>query len=126
MGYIIEIQKIINSSHKSIPYITRYMTKYIHVGYMNVLFKNTDDCISYFDNNNSSTISFDKWSTNTYNDKDKQILRYRIRDYNNEELLIPPFNNIDIPNTKVVYNIDGTVSTSNISYYNHNRFSFLL
>jgi hypothetical protein len=108
MKYIIEIQKLIRNKHNNV-------NKYIHYGYMNILFKNPTHCMEYFNQYNYCKLPLVDWTRNlSYNGN---VLRYVMRDYHNEILTVDPFNMYDIPNKKILYFENGDIKHIGIKTY---------
>jgi hypothetical protein len=88
MPYILEVQKFNPTDHLSHPECNG---KSIHVGYMNIVFKTKQQASSYYDMYNPTLRPLNAhhtyrsdWSHDTY-------LVYVVREYGDEYLSIPPF-----------------------------------
>lgn len=88
MPYILEVQKFNPTGHLL---QSEWNGKSTHVGYMNKVFKTKNQACEYYDNNNNTMRLLN--SHNTYRsdwNRDTHLL-YVVREYGDEYLSIPPF-----------------------------------
>jgi hypothetical protein len=88
MLYILEVQKFNPSGHLL---QSEWNCKSTHVGYMNIVFKTKNQACEYYDNHNNTMRPLNSY--NTYRsdwNRDTHLL-YVVREYGDEYLSIPPF-----------------------------------
>jgi hypothetical protein len=97
-SYVLEVQIFIP---KAVKLGTQCTGNYIHVGYMNYVFKTKTRAAEYYNRYNPHMKSLSKnskwvsdWDPDTH-------LRYVVRTYNGETKNIQPFNPLDSPEIKI-------------------------
>lgn len=66
---------------------------FIHVGYMDKIFKSKQDAIEFYNTHNTHMRHLNVFGNETSDYDPKTRLRYRIISYEGEELDFPPFDN---------------------------------
>lgn len=88
-GYCLEVLKLSDSTENGL---------FIHVGYMQIIFKTKETARKYHDTHNTKSRAINILGTDTSDWDPETFLAYTIRDYNPHVVMdIPPFDPSDSP-----------------------------